>query len=311
VQVSQYLSVTRYIAMSSINVLVKRLEHLDKQLTPEAIKSQEEDASLDEFQRVKKRCARQVQEIRKAITERDELLEKVGGSANKTTVEMSARVRTQLRQLREDAEKLKEIQLLEEKKAAKAKKPDAKAAAAEKVDHRKEVVDLVFSHMEECETLEKKRLNVAGAAAGGAARSNLLAKCGKASYAQKKPATETSLKDLDDPELTAGLQQLQENDRKLDAQLDQIGQGVARLKNIALDMNAEIKTQGVMIEEITDKVDKATDHLQGLNAKIKDALEQVGGASRIIVNVILLVVVIAIGAFAYTVINGQRNGITK
>jgi hypothetical protein len=37
---------------------------------------------------------------------------------------------------------------------------------------------------------------------------------------------------------------------------------------------------------------------QGLNTKIKDALEQVGGASRIIVNVILLVVVIAIGAFA-------------
>jgi hypothetical protein len=35
--------------------------------------------------------------------------------------------------------------------------------------------------------------------------------------------------------------------RKLDAQLDQIGQGVARLKNIALDMNAEIKTQvGIM-----------------------------------------------------------------
>jgi uncharacterized protein YPO0396 len=31
--------------------------------------------------------------------------------------------------------------------------------------------------------------------------------------------------------------------RKLDAKLDQIGQGVARLKNIALDMNAEIKTQ--------------------------------------------------------------------
>ena len=39
--------------------------------------------------------------------------------------------------------------------------------------------------------------------------------------------------------------------------------------------------------------------VQGLNTKIKDALEQVGGASRIIVNVILLVVVIAIGAFAY------------
>ncbi len=101
---------------------------------------------------------------------------------------MSAKVRVQLRELRADAEKLKEIQLAEEKKAAKAKKPEAKAAAAEKVDHRKEVVDLVFSHMDECETLEKKRLNVAGAAAGGAARSNLLANGGKASYAQVLPA---------------------------------------------------------------------------------------------------------------------------
>ena len=152
------------------------------------MKQQEEDSSLDEFQRVKKRCARQVQEIRKAITDRDELLEKVGGTANKQTVEMSAKVRVQLRELRADAEKLKEIQLAEEKKAAKAKKPEAKAAAAEKVDHRKEVVDLVFSHMDECETLEKKRLNVAGAAAGGAARSNLLANGGKASYAQVLPA---------------------------------------------------------------------------------------------------------------------------
>jgi hypothetical protein len=97
---------------------------------------------------------------------------------------MSARVRTQLRELRADAEKLKEIQLAEEKKAAKVKKADAKAAAAEKVDHRLEVVNLVFSHMEECEILEKKRLNVPGAAVGGAARSNLLANGGRAAYAQ-------------------------------------------------------------------------------------------------------------------------------
>ena len=124
-----------------------------------------------------------MQEIRKAITERDELLEKSGGSANKTTVEMSARVRTQLRELRGDAERLKELQITEEKKAAKVKKPDAKAAAAEKVDHRLEVVNLVFSHMEECENIEKKRLNVPGAAAGGAARSNLLANGGRAAYA--------------------------------------------------------------------------------------------------------------------------------
>ena len=111
-------------------------------------------------------------------------MEKASGSANKTTVEMSARVRTQLRELRADAEKLKEIQIAEEKKAAKVKKPDAKAAAAEKVDHRLEVVNLVFSHMEECENLEKKRLNVPGVAAGGAARSNLLANGGRAAYAQ-------------------------------------------------------------------------------------------------------------------------------
>ena len=142
------------VVLERIALIIPCTHNPPPQLTPEAIKQQEEDSSLDEFQRVKKRCARQVQEIRKAITDRDELLEKASGSANKTTVEMSARVRTQLRELRANAKKLKVIQIAEETKAAKV------------------------------ENLENKRLNVPGVAAGGAARSNLLANGGRAAYAQ-------------------------------------------------------------------------------------------------------------------------------
>ena len=44
---------------------------------------------------------------------------------------------------------------------------------------------------------------------------------------------------------------------------------------IAIDMQEEVKTQNIMITEIDEKVDKATLHLQGLNAKVKEALEKV------------------------------------
>jgi polyhydroxyalkanoate synthesis repressor PhaR len=40
-------------------------------------------------------------------------------------------------------------------------------------------------------------------------------------------------------------------------------------------MQEEVKTQNIMITEIDEKVDKATLHLQGLNAKVKEALEKV------------------------------------
>jgi ElaB/YqjD/DUF883 family membrane-anchored ribosome-binding protein len=89
--------------MSTLPGLVARLEKLDAEIAPTQQRKDDADANLDEFGRLKKKCARAVKDTRQLIEQRDELLEKQSGGGTKQTVEMSARIRHQLRQLREDA----------------------------------------------------------------------------------------------------------------------------------------------------------------------------------------------------------------
>ncbi len=54
-----------------------------------------------------------------------------------------------------------------------------------------------------------------------------------------------------------------------------------------------------MINTITDKVDNATENLNKLNTKLKETLNKVGGAEKCIVNIVLLIFILGIGAFIY------------
>ena len=51
--------------------------------------------------------------------------------------------------------------------------------------------------------------------------------------------------------------------------------------------------------EISDNMDKATGHLNEVNTKLKETLQKAGGATSIIVKVILLVLLLAVGAYLY------------
>ena len=99
--------------------------------------------NLDEFTRTKKACARDVAEVRKAITERDELLEKQSGATTKQTVEMSAKIRQKLRKLRERQNRLSELQVTEQRKQEKKKKG---ALSPEDMSHRNEVCSFFQQH---------------------------------------------------------------------------------------------------------------------------------------------------------------------
>jgi chromosome segregation ATPase len=191
---------------------------------------------------------------------------------------------------------------LQRKQQDKSDKKKKGGPTPEELEHRNEVVDLTWKHIEECENLEKRRL---GGPTASARQSLLSGGSGRA--AQARPATQTSLQDIDDPELEAGLQQLRQKDQEIDQHLDEMSKGVSRLKNIAEDMNQEVKAQNIMVDELTDKVDHATGHLKDLNRKLKETLEEVGGAQRIIVNVILLIIVLAIAAFAYKMVSDNNS----
>jgi len=71
------------------------------------------------------------------------------------------------------------------------------------------------------------------------------------------------------------------------------------LKNIAIEQSNEVKLQGVMIDQISDNMDKATDHLNDVNVKLKDTLARAGGATNIMVKLILLILLLSIAAYLY------------
>lgn len=264
--------------MSDLNVLVARLAALDKAVGPSgsAQSADNDDPELDEFGRLKKKIAKDIAEVRKNIQDRDELFAKQGGGGTTATVTMSAKIRQQLAGVRAEAAKMQQLQKEHEQRMERRGTGDKKGMLQanqelEEIRSRGDVVDNVFKHVEECEALEKKRHSRPDSKDD---RASLMVSSGRSAIKAPKNATETSLAPIDE-DAAAGLAMLQKQDQQLDETLTTIGLGVQRLGKIAIDMQEEVKTQSVMISEIDEKVEKATTHLQGLNVKVKDALEKV------------------------------------
>jgi syntaxin of plants SYP7 len=309
--------------MSDLNILVARLAALDKAVGPSgsAESADNDDPELDEFGRLKKKIAKDIAEVRKNIQDRDELFAKQGGGGTTATVTMSAKIRQQLAAVKAEAAKMQQLQKEHEQRMERRGTGDKKGMLKanqelEEIRSRGDVVDNVFKHVEECEALEKKRYSRPDSKDD---RASLMVSSGRSSIKAPKNATETSLAPIDE-DAAAGLAMLQKQDQQLDETLTTIGLGVQRLGKIAIDMQEEVKTQSVMISEIDEKVEKATTHLQGLNVKVKDALEKVrfeiilfnpyslwhqilistlsqaGGLGRMLCVILLLIITISIFA---------------
>ena len=100
--------------------------------------------------------------------------------------------------------------------------------------------------------------------------------------------------ELPDIETQQGLMQLEQKNRQIDDQLDVVAEGVQELKQIALTMNAEAKTQAAMVDEITNKVESVQSHLNTINKEMKKTLASTRSADRFILDFILLVILLAI-----------------
>jgi len=255
----------------------------------------------DDFKRIKAQIAQNIREIRTNLKSRDDLLNK-GASGTKATVQMSHSIRSQLKLVREEANKL---QAMQRKEAAKAK---SKAPAVEQAENRQEVVELVFKHIEECELQEKKRYAAKNSEVrvelfSGGARGVLGTTCTTSSTAGSiSSAGGTELPDI---ETQQGLMQLQRKNEQIDEQLDVVAEGVNELKNIALTMRDEVKVQTAMVDEITQKVDSASTHLNNLNKKMKKTLAQTRSADRFIIDFILCIVLLAIVGYIFSMVNDE------
>ena len=108
-----------------------------------------------------------------------------------------------------------------------------------------------------------------------------------------------------DSETQEGLQLLQKKDQQIDEQLEMVSEGVSELKSIALNMRDEVKVQSAMVDEITNKVDAVSSHLNNLNKRMKQTLAQTRSADRFILDFILLVVLLAIIGYIISLVTGD------
>ncbi|CAM8923826.1 unnamed protein product [Rhodiola kirilowii] len=89
---------------------------------------------------------------------------------------------------------------------------------------------------------------------------------------------------------------------KQDEGLDYIAEGLDTLKDMAKDMNEEIDRQVPLMDEIDDKVDKATSDLKNTNVRLKDTVNQLRSSRNFCIDIILLCVILGIAAYLYNVL---------
>jgi t-SNARE complex subunit (syntaxin) len=104
--------------------------------------------------------------------------------------------------------------------------------------------------------------------------------------------------------LTSGqqsqIQMLEERDADFDKQLDEIGEGIQDLAEIAALQGEEVKRQAVMLDNVNNKMDRVNERMLNVNAKMKDTLEQVGRASdKMCVDIMCVVLMIGFAAVIY------------
>jgi t-SNARE complex subunit (syntaxin) len=96
------------------------------------------------------------------------------------------------------------------------------------------------------------------------------------------------------------IQQLEERDADFDRQLDEIGEGIQDLSEIAALQGEEVKRQSVMLDNVNNKMDKVNERMTNVNQKMKDTLEEVGRAGdKMCIDIMCVVLAIGFGAVLY------------
>lgn len=87
--------------------------------------------------------------------------------------------------------------------------------------------------------------------------------------------------------------------KRQDEVIDRIGRGVETLDQIARGMGEEVDRQNPVIDDIEHQMDKVTSQLKTNNAKLKGLVHRMRSARNFCVDVILICVLLAIGAYIY------------
>jgi len=93
-----------------------------------------------------------------------------------------------------------------------------------------------------------------------------------------------------------------QRDQELGQKLDTILQGVKQLGMVAYDINEELDKQGVILNEVAIKMNRVQSKLETRNERLKQILQQSGGAERWLFILILIIILLALCGFIYVAV---------
>ena len=103
----------------------------------------------------------------------------------------------------------------------------------------------------------------------------------------------------------AHILQLEERDAEFDLQLDEIGEGIQDLAEIAQQQGEEVALQSQMLDRVDQKIDKNLERMTKVNTRMKETLEEVGRASdKLMVDIMCIVLAVGFAAVLYKFIKG-------
>ncbi|KAK6920096.1 Target SNARE coiled-coil homology domain [Dillenia turbinata] len=84
-----------------------------------------------------------------------------------------------------------------------------------------------------------------------------------------------------------------------DEGLDVIAEGLDTLKSMAHDLNEELDRQVPLMDEIDEKVDKASSDLKSTNVRLKETVNKLRSSRNFCIDIILLCIILGIAAYLY------------
>lgn len=92
---------------------------------------------------------------------------------------------------------------------------------------------------------------------------------------------------------------IKDRDVEFDKQLNDIGEGLHDLIEIAQMQSEEVHKQKGLIENLEGKMDKTSEHITNVNVRMKETLTEVRGADKICVDIMCIVLMLGLGFVMY------------
>jgi SYP7 family syntaxin len=294
-------------------------------------KEDEEDkqpeSTGDPFRDKTNQFTRDIAQVKEMILERNQGAKLIG--QDRDSIEQSHDINKLLRQLDDDMEQIKAMVEQSERALAKAnrkKKAQSKLMLLEQqLKGRQAAYEMCVEILASAKSMNDQRF--------GSASANLLAAANPTKKGKKAAptpqmtigkkmllrqqlldATRQRAEDAsvaaaangaspvnleENPETADQMRLLKEQDRKINAGLDRLGKGVARLHELAIQIGSEIEVQNKLLEETEEKVEEQTKQLKQINKRLK-ALIKKSKPMHVFLNLFCFILLLAlVGYFLY------------